>query len=78
MTDKPPVDVFQRQTVAGVVYNGKLQPELTPEERQQIVGTTKEIDHNTAAALTRQSKAGVGGEPELSPEERDLIVKHNA
>lgn len=70
-------DVFKRQTEAGTMVGGERQPELTPKERQKIAGNIKEIDINTEAALARQSKAGVGGEPELTQEERNLIIKHN-
>lgn len=34
---KPPIELTRRQTVAGTIIEGKRQPELSTEERAQII-----------------------------------------
>lgn len=69
-----------RQTLAGTrLADGTVVPNLTADESAQLAGVNRDgPDEKTAAALARQGKAGIGSEPELTPEERELIVAHNS
>lgn len=69
-----------KQTLAGTTLaDGTVVPNLTTVESAQLAAVNRDgPDEKTAAALARQGKAGIGSEPELTPEERELIVAHNS